>query len=194
MPPFSVLHVCLGNICRSPMAERLLALRVAERAGIDADELVLSHSSGIGTWHTGQRMNGPAARELRSRGGSDAGFRARHIDRGMVEASDVILVATEEVGEYVTENYPDAASRTFGIRHFGRIVEGLDLAELPSSDGSPEAVYERGVALVALADKHRGDAEPDDLDDPWGGGRAIFAATADDIEASLAPLVTALLS
>ena len=31
MPPFTVLHVCMGNICRSPMAERLLALAVRER-------------------------------------------------------------------------------------------------------------------------------------------------------------------
>jgi protein-tyrosine phosphatase len=32
VPPFTVLHVCMGNICRSPMAERLLALAVRERA------------------------------------------------------------------------------------------------------------------------------------------------------------------
>ncbi|MFB9235446.1 phosphotyrosine protein phosphatase [Plantactinospora siamensis] len=31
MPPFTVLHVCMGNICRSPMAERLLTQAVRER-------------------------------------------------------------------------------------------------------------------------------------------------------------------
>ena len=31
--PFTVLHVCMGNICRSPMAERLLALAVRRAAG-----------------------------------------------------------------------------------------------------------------------------------------------------------------
>ena len=36
MTPFTVLHVCTGNICRSPMAERLLARRVAAAYGADA--------------------------------------------------------------------------------------------------------------------------------------------------------------
>ncbi|MGH6913088.1 MAG: phosphotyrosine protein phosphatase, partial [Stackebrandtia sp.] len=70
MPPFAVLHVCMGNICRSPMAERLLALRVAERVdpsateGTAADDVVFSHSCGVGSWHVGEKMNSPAAREL----------------------------------------------------------------------------------------------------------------------------------
>ena len=40
MPPFAVLHVCMGNICRSPMAERLLRHAVAERVGDQVDELI----------------------------------------------------------------------------------------------------------------------------------------------------------
>jgi protein-tyrosine phosphatase len=32
MAPFTVLHVCMGNICRSPMAERLLAARCVPAA------------------------------------------------------------------------------------------------------------------------------------------------------------------
>ncbi|HEX7744862.1 MAG TPA: phosphotyrosine protein phosphatase, partial [Micromonosporaceae bacterium] len=53
MPPFTVLHVCMGNICRSPMAERLLARAVRERlsraagdvpaAAVEPDALVHSH-------------------------------------------------------------------------------------------------------------------------------------------------------
>ena len=31
MAPFTVLHVCMGNICRSPMAERLLSRAVRDR-------------------------------------------------------------------------------------------------------------------------------------------------------------------
>lgn len=61
MPPFTVLHVCMGNICRSPMAERLLVLAVRERLerlGVDptgADALLHSHSAGTGGWHAGRR-------------------------------------------------------------------------------------------------------------------------------------------
>ncbi|MFV2092242.1 MAG: low molecular weight protein-tyrosine-phosphatase, partial [Hyphomicrobiales bacterium] len=44
----AILFVCLGNICRSPMAEGLARLRF-EEAGIEAD----IESAGIGNWHQG---------------------------------------------------------------------------------------------------------------------------------------------
>lgn len=194
MAPFTVLHVCMGNICRSPMAERLLALRVAQRAGENADDLVFSHSCGIGSWHVGEKMNPPAARELRSRGGSDAGFRARHIARDQIEISDVILTATSEQYEYIAETFGDALPRTFLVRHFGRIVSGIDPESLPPSDGSPEQVYARGIALVAEADKRRDTRDADPLDDPWGSDRATFARIGDEIDEALSPVVGALLS
>ncbi|GAA4907424.1 protein-tyrosine phosphatase [Stackebrandtia albiflava] len=194
MPPFSVLHVCLGNICRSPMAERLLALRVSERAGEDAADLILSQSCGIGTWHTGQRMNGPAARELRGRGGSDSGFRARHMSREHVETADVILTATGEQVEYVAAEFPDALARTFLVRHFGRLAEAMTDDELPDSDGSPEAVYARGLAMVALADARRDTVEALELDDPWGESPEVFRRIGDEIDEALRPFVVRLLS
>ena len=67
MAPFTVLHVCMGNICRSPMAERLLARAVQDRSGDPADQLLRSVSAGTGGWHEGEEMNPPAARQVRSR-------------------------------------------------------------------------------------------------------------------------------
>jgi hypothetical protein len=52
----------MGNICRSPMAERLLALAAREVVGDKADDLIHSHSAGTGGWHAGEEMNPPAAR------------------------------------------------------------------------------------------------------------------------------------
>lgn len=194
MAPFSVLHVCMGNICRSPMAERLLMLRTVERAGDAAEELIYSHSCGIGHWHVGQKMNQPAARELRNRGGSDAGFRARHIAREQLEMSDLVLTATHEQYDYVAETFPDALDRTFLIRHFGAIVSSIDPAELPFSDGSPDGIYTRGLALVALAHRNRAQHSAAPLDDPWGEDRETFTRIGDEIDAALAPVVETLLS
>src|SRR2546421_9465603 len=103
----------MGNICRSPMAERLLRQAAQERVGDKVDELLLSHSAGTGGWHAGEEMNPPAAREVRRRGGDHTGFAARKLRAEHVERSDLILTATAEQVDYVLGLRPDAAGRIF---------------------------------------------------------------------------------
>lgn len=197
MLPFTVLHVCMGNICRSPMAERMLALAVREAVGDKAEELVHSHSAGTGGWHAGEPMNPPAARQVRARGGDDGGFAARRLRSEHIDAADLVLVATADQQLYVTALRPDAAPRTFVLGEFGRLLARVDRATLPPAEPTPEAVYARGVGLVAAVDAVRGDDGPlptDDLDDPWGRGDQTFARVADEIQYTMQPLVTALLS
>ncbi|PWW36009.1 MULTISPECIES: low molecular weight protein-tyrosine-phosphatase [Paenibacillus] len=47
----NVLFVCLGNICRSPMAEAVLRHKVSERG---LDQQILVDSAGTGDWHVGK--------------------------------------------------------------------------------------------------------------------------------------------
>src|SRR5690606_26484391 len=56
--PFRVELVCLGNICRSPMADVVLRARL-ERLGLD--DRVRVTSSGIGPWHVGEPMRPQAS-------------------------------------------------------------------------------------------------------------------------------------
>ncbi|MCM0678733.1 phosphotyrosine protein phosphatase [Micromonospora phytophila] len=202
MPPFTVLHVCMGNICRSPMAERLLALAVRERLArreVDpgrADELLHSHSAGTGGWHAGEEMNPPAARQVTTRGGSVDGFAARKLRSDHIDAADLVLTATADQQEYVVALRPDAEARTFVLGEFGRLLAGVETAGLPPAEATPEAVYARGVALVeaAHAARHGATVLPtDDLDDPWGRGDQCFGRVADEIEETVHPLATALL-
>jgi protein-tyrosine phosphatase len=202
VPPFTVLHVCMGNICRSPMAERLLVLAVRERLGrlgVDpagSDALLHSHSAGTGGWHAGEEMNPPAARQVLSRGGDVEGFAARKLRSELIDAADLVLTATADQQEYVVALRPDAASRTFVLGEFGRLLGVLDTAALPPARAVPEAVYARGVALVAAADAARQGAaavHSDDLDDPWGRGDQCFSRVADEIEETVHPLTSALL-
>lgn len=73
----AILFVCLGNICRSPLAEGVLRDRAA-RAG-RADRLVIS-SAGTGAWHVGKRPD-PRSIEVAARHGIDlTGQRARQVD------------------------------------------------------------------------------------------------------------------
>ncbi|NES28816.1 phosphotyrosine protein phosphatase [Micromonospora terminaliae] len=202
MPPFTVLHVCMGNICRSPMAERLLVLAVRERLGrlgVDpagSDALVHSHSAGTGGWHAGEEMNPPAARQVISRGGAVDGFAARRLRSDLIDAADLVLTATADQHEYVVALRPDAAGRTFVLGEFGRLLGALDRAGLPPVEATPDSVYARGVALVEAADAARqgSSALPtDDLDDPWGRGDQCFSRVADEIEETVQPLAAALL-
>jgi protein-tyrosine phosphatase len=206
VPPFTVLHVCMGNICRSPMAERLLALAVRERVAALpvgtpggaplGDELVHSHSAGTGGWHAGEEMNPPAARQVRGRGGDDARFAARKLRSDQIDGADLVLTATADQQDYVVALRPDAAERTFVLGEFGRLLAGVKADELPPAGPDPEAVYARGVALVAAVHALRGDSPPlpgDDLDDPWGRGDQCFSQVADEIEETIRPLAALLL-
>lgn len=70
----SVLFVCLGNICRSPLAEAALRAE-AERRGLD----VRIDSAGTGDWHLGHPPDRRAA-AVASRNGIDIGhLRARQV-------------------------------------------------------------------------------------------------------------------
>lgn len=73
----SVLFVCLGNICRSPLAEA--ALRVeAERAGLAIDV----DSAGTGDWHVGSPPDSRAQAVALRHGIDISGYRGRQVTAG----------------------------------------------------------------------------------------------------------------
>ncbi|GAA2599286.1 hypothetical protein GCM10010399_32530 [Dactylosporangium fulvum] len=192
--PFSVLCVCMGNICRSPMAERLL---VADALALGASsDLLYVHGAGTGGWHVGESMDPQAAKQVLARGGDVTDFRARKLLAEHVDASDLVLTATGEQVDFVREMRPDAAARTFVFGEFGRLLQEVDLAALPPAGRDADGVHARGVALVEAADRARAGREPlpeDDLDDPWGRPDAYFSRVADEVHAVTRPLAAVLL-
>ncbi|BCJ42638.1 hypothetical protein GCM10010168_06200 [Actinoplanes ianthinogenes] len=194
--PFTVLHVCMGNICRSPMAERLLDRAVRDRAGGTEEQLVRSVSAGTGGWHEGEEMNPPAARQVRARRGTDAGFLARKLRGDFIDEADLILTATADQYDYVVALRPDAAERTFVLGEFGRLLGAVDREALPPAGPKPEVVRQRGAAIVAAVHRLRDGEAPlltDDLDDPWGRGDQTFQRVGDEIEDTTVPLAALLL-
>lgn len=176
--PFAVLHVCTGNICRSPMSERILD-------GLTGED-VFNHGAGISAFHEGENMQPNSMDELEARGYEFEGHGARHLTRGHVESSDLVLVATTGHLEFVAERFPEAVGKTFLVRSLGLIAADL-LAELPEGDTAT-----RGKALAAAADERRGDYDAINLSDPWGRSRAVYAQIADQLEAALRPVAAAL--
>jgi protein-tyrosine phosphatase len=201
MPPFTVLHVCMGNICRSPMAERLLVLAAQQRlaklgATVEVVELVRSVSAGTGGWHEGEEMNPAAARQILLRGGSVDGFAARKLVTAHLQGADLILTATADQLDYVHALRPDATDRTFVLGHLRRLLIEIDTAALPPYGTEPDVFFGRAAAVVEAARRARGDsaaAHEDDLDDPWGRGEQTFARVADEIDEAVYALVDVLL-
>jgi protein-tyrosine phosphatase len=72
----SVLFVCLGNICRSPLAEAAFR-REAARVGLDAEV----DSAGTGNWHVGEPPDRRAQLVAKQHGVDISFYRARQVDR-----------------------------------------------------------------------------------------------------------------
>jgi low molecular weight protein-tyrosine phosphatase len=201
MAPFVVLHVCMGNICRSPMAERLMVLAAQQRlakidAGASADDLLRSVSAGTGGWHEGEEMNPPAARQIQLRGGSADGFAARKLVTRHLLDADLILTATADQLDYVHALRPELIPRTFVLGHLARLLSEIDLSGLPPAATDPEGFAARAAAVVEAADRVRADhpaLREDDLDDPWGRGDQTFTRVADEIDESVYAFMDAVL-
>ncbi|CAA2144357.1 MULTISPECIES: low molecular weight protein-tyrosine-phosphatase [Methylobacterium] len=71
----AILFVCLGNICRSPLAEAAFRLE-AERAGLNVE----IDSAGTGGWHAGEPPDRRAQAVARRNGVDISGYRARQVE------------------------------------------------------------------------------------------------------------------
>ncbi|MBV9207883.1 MAG: low molecular weight phosphotyrosine protein phosphatase [Actinobacteria bacterium] len=86
--PYRVCLVCLGNICRSPMAESVL--RAALNA-VGLDGAVVVDSAGTGDWHVGDEMDAGARAALAGRGHDGSAHRARQFQASWLGRRDLIL-------------------------------------------------------------------------------------------------------
>ncbi len=89
---YAIALVCLGNICRSPMAHVVLESRLAQ-AGLD--DRVVVHSSGTGDWHVGRPMDDRAAATLTRAGYDPSRHRAQQYDDTWPAAHDLVLAMDE---------------------------------------------------------------------------------------------------
>lgn len=144
MIPFRVLFVCIGNVCRSPVGERLLRARLPSE-GYDVQ------SAGLHAL-VGSRISGRAAGELTRLGGDPAGFRARQLDTQMLLESDLNLVATLDLRSELLAEWPGVLRRTFTVREFAALLDVV-------ADPDP-------VRLVEQAQAHRSEVRHIDYDIP----------------------------
>jgi len=87
----NVLMVCLGNICRSPMAEGILQ-HLAADAGLDWN----IDSAGTGNWHVGQAPDRRAVRTCHNNGIDISAQRARQFSQTDFRNFDMILTMDDD--------------------------------------------------------------------------------------------------
>lgn len=143
----TVLFVCTGNVCRSPMAEGLFKQTVRGRG----DYRVVS--AGVGAVD-GQPASDHAVRALREIGIDIRGHRSQHLTADLVNEADYIFGMTHSHVDAIMLLYPQAAEKTFLLREFD---ETLDAFENDISDpiGGSYEVYcncrdqiEQGIASM----------------------------------------------
>ena len=85
-PPFRILNVCLGNICRSPLAEAIVREHL-DNAGLSA----IVDSAGTGNWHVGEARDRRAIRAAQENNTPIDHLRARQFTRNDFETFDLIF-------------------------------------------------------------------------------------------------------
>ena len=165
MSPARILVVCTANICRSPMAELLLAEYLARHA---PDARAVISSAG-----THARPGDPAARGMRRVAGSwglELGYhRSRRVDEALATQQDLVVTMEDRHRSVVSRLAAGLGTRTFTITELAALMEVVPAA---AGDDLPQRVAAWHAARARTA------LDVTDVADPYGGPDAGYDETA----------------
>ena len=139
---YRIALVCLGNICRSPMAHVVLEDRLA-RARLD--DRVEVASSGTGDWHLGQPMDPRAAATLSAAGYDPTRHRARAFSPDWYAENDLLLTMDASNLADVTDQAP-----TVEQARQVRMFRAFDPDATDGDDEVPDPYYGSGDGFAEV--------------------------------------------
>ncbi len=132
---WTILMVCSGNTCRSPMAEALAKDMLAQERSISVNDLENAGlrviSAGTST-QAGYPATEEAVQAVKDLGGDLSSHRSRPLTRELIQEADVIYCMTRSHMSAVLEMAPDAAGRVYLLDPKGDIHDPI---------GQSQAVY-----------------------------------------------------
>jgi protein-tyrosine phosphatase len=169
----SILVVCSGNICRSPIAEGLLRRAIGRRLGDDAP--VVSSAGTIA-------MDGAPASEGSVIASAELGVdirahSARHLTDALIEEADLCLCMAGEHRDEIVDRIPPRVDHTFTLKELVRLLEVAPPVSDAGLDERLEAAAAARSAGVAT------NAFDEDVADPLGMPLETYRAVAWELDA-----------
>ncbi len=181
----SILVVCTGNICRSPIAEGLLRAELARRFGDGTPHVT---SAGTAGWEGSPAT--PEGVEAAAELGVDiSGHRARKVRGEMTREADLIVCMAGEHRDRLTIQLPELAGRTFTLKELVRLLEPQPAA---SADASPWTMAPRIARAHAMRQVKLTVHPDEDIADPLGQPMEAYRAIAWELEEWISRLAVGL--
>lgn len=127
----TVLVVCIGNICRSPMAEGLLRQELPDVNVVSAGLAALS----------GQPADPYAVELMRERGVDITDHRAQQVSRAIATGADVILVMDNVQRQEIQRLHPATTGRVFRMGELGKF-------DVPDPFREARPAFENALQLI----------------------------------------------
>jgi protein-tyrosine phosphatase len=140
---FSVLFVCMGNICRSPTAEGVFRHLLQEN---NLGRTVVADSAGTHAYHIGEAPD-PRAQQAAARRGYDlSGLRARKIVAQDMDHFDLILAMDQKCLEAIRLVCPPERFERLGL--FMAYAQRFDENEVPDPYYGSGDGFERVLDMI----------------------------------------------